>query len=116
MIENIKNADVVIGQDAGAINLSKDALVCQTRFNDHHSLIREGIGLVNMPIEVHFNPDNVYHNNGEIIMTLDKDKCYAISDGSAIILKNGECKVLGEVYEVSYLGIKKIDSLDLKLL
>ena len=52
----------------------------------------------------------------QIIMTLDKDKCYAISDGSAIILKNGECKVLGEVYEVSYLGIKKIDSLDLKLL
>ncbi|HUK85512.1 MAG TPA: Type 1 glutamine amidotransferase-like domain-containing protein [Candidatus Acidoferrum sp.] len=83
---------VIVGRSAGALALCRKCVItCRSSLK---SKIIDGLGLVNITLKVHYEPEK-----GDTLKTLSKkDTIYALPEGSAIIYNIGVCSFIGNVY------------------
>ena len=92
---------VIVGLSAGAINACKKAIITPMHeVEDIH--IYNGLGLVNISVEVHFEKNNLEQE--QLVLDIAKEtgqEIYCIPDFSGIRIKESSTFFLGEVYRTS---------------
>ena len=83
---------VIIGRSAGALALSKKAVIT-CRQSQKIKLVN-GLGLVDLTLKVHYTPEK----DSELELLSKKDKIYAVPSSSAIVCENGALSCIGEVF------------------
>ena len=86
---------VVLGMSAGTLNLAQTT-VCSRWLHDGQFDMYEGIGLVDITVESHFD---VNHISDEIYDFSREHELYELCDESFIICQNGKKEFYGEVYK-----------------
>lgn len=88
---------ITIGMSAGAINMGKTA-VCTAACGHTKPAIYQALGLVDMSVEPHFNPEHI----SEELISLSKEyPIYGLCDGSAVICAGDEVTYTGDIYLIS---------------
>ncbi len=86
---------VLLGLSAGALNMCEDTVLTpEESANNEHTLFN-GLGLVDLSIEVHFdftNPNQLKH-----LDNMNKE-IYCITDNGAIIISDNKTHFIGDVY------------------
>lgn len=105
LIDSIKNASgVVIGMSAGSINMGNIA-ICTIDCGHTEEKIYEGLGLVDISVEPHFDRKNVSKR------TLELSKQYSIygmCDDSAVIYEDEKISYFGDIVLIRNESIKSI--------
>ena len=102
-----KHRGVIIGLSAGAINLAKKSLIISYEKN-WEAVLYNGIGLIDKTIFPHFEIDNK-ENIKELKKLSANLEIYGMCDNAAIIEKNNETIMLGEIYKIHFGKIEKIN-------
>ena len=103
--EEIKKHDgLVIGFCAGALNLSKYAIITTDEDFKEAGMSYLGVGRVPLIIESHYNSTTDEKRNSELYDFAKKynERIYAIPDSSMIIVKNNEIIEYGKIYYFDY--------------
>ena len=98
---------IVVGVSAGAINLAKRAFSFRGS-KDQETKIYNGIGLTNKTVHPHFRIDDVEIIN-EIKKFSNNFAIYGLCDYSAIIEKENETRIVGEVYKIENNIVNKMN-------
>jgi dipeptidase E len=97
---------VIIGMSAGAINMAKIA-ICTFTCEQHQQKIYRALGLVDISVEPHFDCNNVTDE----LLELSNDYCiYGLCDDAAIICKDGNVELLGDIFILDKHAVKQISS------
>lgn len=83
---------VIIGRSAGALALSKRAVI--TCRQSQKTKLVNGLGLVDLTLKVHYTPEK----DSELELLSKKDKIYAVPSSSAIVYENGALSFIGEAF------------------
>jgi dipeptidase E len=102
---------IVMGLSAGALNLAEDA-VCFAK-KERQTTYYDGIGRVNINVEPHFNIDNKEYIRNVISPVSSNRNIYALTDESAIIIRENKVMFMGEIYHISQGVIKKVEESEL---
>jgi peptidase E len=94
----IKNAPLVIGTSAGALNMCKYSYYSKDMDIDE-SFFYKGLSLVDISIDVHFDIDNKEQVN-EFVKYNKIHKLYGIPDDGGIILDNNKILLIGDIYQI----------------
>ncbi len=94
---------VVIGMSAGALNMCNDSILTPGDGDVNETFEFKGLGLVNLTVDVHFNPSDTNHIKH--LKNVNK-KIYCITDNGAIIENRGSLLMIGDIY--SYKGNNRI--------
>lgn len=97
---------VIIGMSAGAINMAKIA-ICTTTCDHHEQKIYRGLGLVDISVEPHFD---CIHVTDELLELSNDYYIYGLCDDAAIICKDGNVELLGDIFILDKHGVKQISS------
>lgn len=94
IIEKLKNfSGTIIGNSAGTVNLSKEALWTADKDMKETTFV-EGIGLVDFSTEVHFE-----EKNKDLLISLSENKkIYALAENAAMIIENSCTKFVGDIW------------------
>lgn len=113
------NADVIMGASAGMMNMGMHWV--SDKYMEKHSngrykagIIFDGLGLDNIAVRVHYNPNDVEAEplENELLALSQKMDVYAACNGSVIRSKNGKLQFWGDVYLVSDSNIIKMEETD----
>lgn len=94
----IKNAPLVIGTSAGALNMCKYSYYSKDTDIDE-SFFYEGLSLVDISVDVHFDIDNI-EQISEFVKYNKTHKLYGIPDDGGIILDNNKVIFIGDIYQI----------------
>lgn len=98
---------VIIGMSAGAINMAKTA-ICTVACKHHEQKIYNALGLVDISVEPHFDCIGA---TDELLELSNKYRIYGLCDEAAIICKNRNVELLGDVFIVDKQEVKQISYL-----
>lgn len=105
LLKPIKNCEgIIIGMSAGAINMAETA-ICTVSCGHEKQEIYNGIGLVDISVEPHFNKDKI---TNEIIELSKEYTIYGVCDNAMIIEENGIKSFLGNIFVIDKGKIKKV--------
>ena len=90
----------ILGLSAGAINMAKVS-ICSKSSGHDKTEIYEGLNLVDISVEPHFNIENSKSTLEELLPISEKYKIYAMCDESAIVCRDGSYFFYGEIYLIS---------------
>lgn len=85
---------VIIGMNAGSINMTKTA-ICTLTCEHNELKIYEALGLVQFSVEPHFDKDNITE---ELFALSEKYPLYGICDDGAIVYTEDNTLHLGDVF------------------
>ncbi|BCN30828.1 Type 1 glutamine amidotransferase-like domain-containing protein [Anaeromicropila herbilytica] len=101
----IKNSSgIIIGMSAGSINMAKTA-ICTISCGHTEQKIYEGIGVVDIFVEPHFNNSDV---SDELLELSKQYSIYGMCDESLIIYENEEPIFLGDIFLIENRTVKQI--------
>ena len=83
---------VIVGRSAGALALCSRCLIT-CRSNSKAKIIH-GLCLADLTLKVHYKPEG----DNTLLSLSEKEKIYAVPEGSALIYNNGSCSFIGNVY------------------
>lgn len=92
----VQTHGVIAGLSAGAINMGKVSL-CSKDENVPETVLYPGIGIADITIEPHFTLDRPALI-GELEEISRQHTIYAMCDGSAIIVRNGQTICFGDIH------------------
>ncbi|HBN85580.1 MAG TPA: hypothetical protein DDZ89_17250 [Clostridiales bacterium] len=95
---------ITIGMSAGSINMAKTA-VCTVTCGHEEQSIYEGLGLVDLSVEPHFNSRNI---SDELLQISQDYPLYGMCDDSVIICEDGKTTYIGDIYYISRGNVKLI--------
>ena len=98
---------VIIGLSAGAINMGKTALCSKDKKNEK-TLIYDGLGLVDITAEPHFDPQNGELLENELFPLSDMLQIYAVCDGGGIRTGLDTVRYFGEVYLIRKYTLQRL--------
>jgi dipeptidase E len=91
---------------SGAINMTKTA-ICTVTCEHHQQKIYSALGLVDISVEPHFD----YTGVTDELLELSNNYCiYGLCDDAAIICKDGDVELLGDVFILDKHVVKQISS------
>ena len=99
----------ILGLSAGTINMAKVS-ICSKSSGHDKTEIYEGLNLVDISVEPHFDSENNKSTLEELLSISEKYKIYAICDESAIVCRYGSYLFYGEIYLISKGRVSKIDT------
>ena len=110
------NADVIMGASAGMMNMgmhwvSDKYLEKYSNGKFKAGIIYYGLGLDNVAVRVHYDPNDVQADplEDELLALSQKMDVYAACNGSVIRSKNEKLQFWGDVYLISDSKIKKME-------
>ena len=99
---------LIIGQSAGAINMSDKVFNSPEKMDSSEPASFKGLGLTNINIEPHFVLDDTNFNESEIyqrdaiLLESNNRKIYGQCNGSHVLIENnGNATIYGETYIIS---------------
>ena len=99
----------LLGISAGTINMANKAY-CSKDDDIEESLIYNGLGLVDISVEPHFDASNLSRINDVLIPDSQKTSFIAIPDESFILVKEGNAQIYGDAYLFKDGAYNKIDN------
>lgn len=94
------NKSVIMGISAGSINMAKRVFLSKDEKYDTETQIYDGIGLVDINIEPHFDLENVDLIN-EIQKYKNEFDVIGLPNESSIRIDNNEIKYIGKYYKIN---------------
>lgn len=113
------NADVIMGASAGMMNMGMHWV--SDKYMEKHSngrikagTIFDGLGLDNIAVIVHYNPNDIEAEplEDELLASSQKMDVYGACNGSVIRSENGKLQFWGDVYRISDSNIIKMEETD----
>ncbi|QAA32380.1 Type 1 glutamine amidotransferase-like domain-containing protein [Clostridium manihotivorum] len=98
----------ILGLSAGAINMAKISINTEKSGQDR-AVIYEGLNLVDVSIEPHFNPKGSGIEYDKLLEASEKYDIYAMCDNSAIVCRGKEQFFYGEIYFISKGKLEKVN-------
>ena len=99
----------LLGISAGTINMA-NKVYCSKDDHIEESLIYNGLGLVDISVEPHFDESNLSRINDVLIPDSQKTSFIAIPDESFILVKEGNTKICGDAYLFKDGSYSKMDN------
>ncbi len=95
---------VVIGMSAGSINMAKSA-ICTLSCGHREQLIYEGLGLVDVSVEPHFDVNSDLY---ELLKLSEKRVIHGLCDDAVIVCRDEKTEFYGEIYRLDHGKIERI--------